>query len=142
MSTDASYEGRCHCGTLGFRYRTARIPREWSLRACQCSFCRAHAAVSTSDPAGTLAFRLPDVGAVRLYRFGQKAADFLVCTNCGVYIGARIETPRGGFGIINVRALTALPGELPPPESMTYDGESAQQRQARREDRWTPLARE
>lgn len=133
------YEGKCHCGAIGFAYRTAQPPRAWSVRACQCSFCRAHSALSTSDPAGTLTFRESSAGAARRYRFGQRTADFLLCPGCGVYIGASIETPRGRFGIINVNALAAVPAELSAVVPMSYADETIEQRIARREARWTPL---
>ena len=51
------YLARCHCGVLTARYRTAVAPEDWSVRACQCSFCRGHGAQMTSDPAGSLEFR-------------------------------------------------------------------------------------
>lgn len=132
-----SYEGRCHCGAIGFTYHTARTPGEWSIRACQCTFCRAHQALSTSDPAGTLTFH--ESPSVRHYRFGQRTADFLLCSVCGVYVGATIATPRGGFGIVNVHALKPPPGDLRAAEPMSYEGESVAARIARREARWTPL---
>ena len=43
-----TYHGGCHCGALGFEFSTALEPSAWSIRACQCNFCRAHAGVYTS----------------------------------------------------------------------------------------------
>jgi hypothetical protein len=131
------YEGRCHCGAVGFAYRTSQPPGAWSIRACQCSFCRAHAALSTSHAEASLTFT--ENPALRRYRFAQRTADFLLCSTCGVYIGATIATPRGRFGIINVNALTPMPEGLAQAAPMVYDGESVDARTARREARWTPL---
>ena len=85
---------------------------QWSIRACQCSFCRAHDALSTSDPGGQIEFMASRPELLRKYQFGLKTADFLLCTNCGIYIGAVIETDTGRFGIVNTHALAPLPGLL------------------------------
>jgi hypothetical protein len=72
------------------------------------------------------------------YRFGLETADFLLCRECGVYIGALIETENGQFGIINTHALTETPEKLANPGPMRYDSEDVSGRVARREERWTP----
>lgn len=139
-ATVIEYLAHCHCGALEARYRTALAPASWSVRACQCWFCRAHAALSTSDPAGTLAFTARHIGRVHRYRFGGRSADYLICHECGVYVGARLETRRGRFGILNTRALRPIPAEFAEPVLMDYSDEPAEARQRRREERWTPLA--
>ena len=135
-----TYDGQCHCGALAFHYHTAVPPERWQLRACQCSFCRRHAALSTSDPGGRLEFGVREAHALRRYRFGLRTADFLLCTRCGVYLGAQIATGSGSFGIINARALAAIPEALPSASPVSYQAEDAAQRLARRAERWTPLA--
>ena len=45
-------EGGCHCGRLRVAFTTARAPTELPLRACQCTFCRRHGGLTTSDPEG------------------------------------------------------------------------------------------
>jgi len=67
-------------------------------------------------------------------------ADFLLCRNCGVYIGAVITTDKGLFGIINTRALQPQPDKLPDPAAISYDGELSDSRVARREERWSPVS--
>ena len=138
-SSPHTFTGSCHCGAIGYAFLTARPVPEWSLRACQCRFCRAHGAVTTSDPTGRLLFRVDRSESLRRYRFGLKTADFLVCCDCGVYVGAQIETPRGAFGIINTLALTPRPTELPAAAPADYDSEGSSERLRRREQRWTPL---
>ncbi len=135
------YAGGCHCGAIGYVYRTSSPPAEWSVRACQCLFCRAHDAWSTSDPDGSLQLHHRDSAQLQRYRFGLRTADFLVCRTCGVYIGAVIETPRGAFAIINVRTLSAdsESGDFSVPVPMTYDTEDTGSRVARRESYWTPV---
>ena len=136
-----TFTGSCHCGALGFSFHTALPVAEWSVRACQCGFCRAHGAVTTSDPAGRLVFRIGQRESLRRYRFGLKTADFLLCGVCGVYVGAQIETPRGAFGIINTLAMTPRPTQMPAAAPADYDAEDPSQRSRRREQRWTPLER-
>ena len=110
MQTD--HTGSCHCGAIGFTYSTGIQPDCWSIRSCQCSFCRAHGALSTSDPAGRIAFIASKPESLQKYRFGLRTADFLVCRDCGVYIGAVIESSDNAFGIINVRTLRETPPKL------------------------------
>jgi hypothetical protein len=134
-----TYTGSCHCEAIGFTYRTEQVPSVWSIRACQCSFCRAHHALSTSDPGGRIEFTVPQGDFLNKYRFGQGITDFLVCRRCGIYIGALIETTQGKFGIINVNALRPIPSGLPAPTAMEYGAETRQHRIARREQRWSPV---
>jgi hypothetical protein len=72
------------------------------------------------------------------YRFALRTADFLICRRCGVYVGAVIETARGAFGIINLRALDATPADVAAAEAISYAGETAESRKDRRVRRWTP----
>jgi hypothetical protein len=139
LGAGRSYSGACHCGAIGFTYHTARDPTTWPVRACQCSFCRAHQVLSTSDPNGRIELSNPQTEALSRYRFGERTADFLICRDCGVYIGAVIETPRGQFGIVNLRAFGLMPAGLPEPTPMEYGSESREERIARRELRWSPV---
>lgn len=138
-TSGTTYAGSCHCGAVAFCYRTERAPSDWNIRACQCSFCRAHAALSTSDPAGQVEFKEIASGAMQRYRFGQRITDFLLCRNCGVYVGAVMGTATGHVGIINVNALRPIPAPLAAPAAMSYGSESRDQRATRREERWTPV---
>ncbi len=135
------YEGRCHCGGIAYSYYTRSAPDKWSVRACQCSFCRAHGALSTSDPSGFVIFHAR-AGAPQIrYRFGQRTADFLICGDCGVYVAAVIDTDRGAFTVVNINALNPRIEHLPAPQPMSYDTETPEQRIHRRMQRWTPCKR-
>jgi hypothetical protein len=140
MST-IEYLARCHCGALTARFRTAIAPAEWGVRACQCSFCRSHGALATSDPGGLLEFRSANPTQVQRYRFGGRTADFLVCRECGVYVGVQMVSDKGRFGVLNVLTLRPLLA-LPAAESMDYGAESPEGRRLRRESRWTPVGTE
>ena len=134
-----AYEGSCHCGAISYVYRTAVPVSRWQVRACQCSFCRTHAALTTSDAAGSVEFRFDRPDDLHLYRFALKTADFVLCRNCGTYLAARITTPKGSYAVVNLRALSRLPPELPAAQGVTYDAESPEDRIARRESHWTPV---
>jgi hypothetical protein len=134
-----NFKGGCHCGALGFSFRTALPVTTWSVRACQCRFCRAHNALTTSDPSGRLEFHVRHVDLLQHYRFGLKTADFLLCRCCGVYVGAQIKTGHGAFGIINVLSIVPVPQGLPVAALADYGSESSNGRVERREKRWTPL---
>jgi hypothetical protein len=133
------FTGSCHCGDIGFTFRTAIELPDWSIRACQCSFCRAHDAQSTSDPAGQISFIASRLESLQKYRFGLRTADFLLCRECGVYIGAVIASAGNAFGIVNVRALNETPDDLANISTISYDAEDVDGRLSRREERWTPV---
>lgn len=135
-----AWQGRCHCGAIGYQYSSDIAPPDWSIRACQCAFCRAHDALSTSDPAGDIRFRCDDPALLQRYRFALRTADFLLCRNCGVYIGAVIETGKGRFGIINTHSLQEPPVDMADVAPISYDSEDTGGRVSRREDRWTPVS--
>jgi hypothetical protein len=135
----SAWSGRCHCGAIGFEYRTEKPVGEWPVRACQCSFCLKHGGVYTSDPAGSLRFTHRDPSAVSRYRFGLKTADFLFCGVCGGYLGAVTEEGGQALFVLNLRALDPQPDGLPGAQPMSYEGESKGDRNTRRGARWTPV---
>ncbi len=135
------YEGSCHCGAIGYSYRTSVAPEDWSIRACQCSFCRAHDALSTSDLNSLIDFHVQSAKSLQKYRFGLMTADFLLCRTCGVYIGAVIKTGQGSFGIVNVHTLNEKPAGLVNIAPISYASEDVSGRVARREERWTPVGK-
>ncbi len=128
------YPAGCHCGALQARYRTALAPSSWEIRACQCSFCRAHAAITTSDPGGELLLSGAEPHLQR-YRFGMGITEFWICRQCGVYVAATME----GRGVLNVRSLRPMPADLCEPIPMQYGQESIEGKRERRAARWTPL---
>jgi hypothetical protein len=132
-----SYSGSCHCQAIVYAYHTERDPSTWTVRACQCTFCRAHGALTTSDPQASIEFTAHNIDRLMRYRFGQGVTDFLICNQCGVYVGAQIQTPRGSFGIINVNALQPMPAGLTQAVAMEYGSETKEHRIARREQRWS-----
>jgi hypothetical protein len=126
------YEGRCHCGANRIAFESAY---PLAPRACLCSFCRKHGARTISDPGGRATLSLGSE-AIR-YRFASKAADYILCGHCGVYLGAVAEFDGGTFATLNLNAFDdPRPDLVAAPVS--YEGESAEVKAARRRARWTP----
>lgn len=126
------HQGGCHCRAIRFEFGT---DRGFAPRACQCSFCRKHGARSVSDPDGWVRLELgPE--ALR-YRFASGSADYLVCGRCGIYVGAIADLDGEMFATLNLNAFDEPRLELEP-VPVSYDGEDAATKKARRRARWTP----
>lgn len=129
--------GLCHCGAVRVRLTTAMEPASLVPRACQCSFCQKHGVVAISDPSGKLLIELCDPTVVCHYQFGLKSAEFLFCSTCGVYLAAVSVVADRLIGVLNARVLDHF-GDLGAPQSVSFEGEDATERNARRLARWTP----
>lgn len=132
------HTGGCHCGNLRIRLELTHPPAVCGIRSCRCSFCRAHATRTVSDPAGLFEVWADDWERVEAYRFGSRTADYLVCRRCGVYVGAVCETAAGLRAVTNTNALhdrDAFILEVARPE---HEGETMAARMARRAANWTP----
>jgi hypothetical protein len=128
------YTGACHCGAVSATYETNAPVR---LRQDGCSFCSSRGVKSASDPEGKLA--LASTQKLTRYRFGHKTADFLICPDCGTYVAAMMDGPRGPVAVINVLGLRIAELQDEPAQLASLDGETEPDRIARRLSRWTPL---
>lgn len=132
------HRGGCHCGNLRVSLRLTQAPAEVRLRACGCSFCRAHNTRTTSDPNGAVDIWAGDWGLVERYRFGTRTAEFLICRCCGVYIGAIGQEGTGTFAVINTNCLDDRAAFTQAPVPVDHGGEATQDRLVRRAANWTP----
>lgn len=98
-----SMRGSCHCGSIEASIELPRASDEYSPRMCDCDFCRKHGASYVSDPDGTLSLRVRSRDALRGYYQGSGTAEMLLCTRCGILVGARYTTEALTFAAINVR---------------------------------------
>jgi hypothetical protein len=130
--------GSCHCGNLSIELETAKAPEELPVRACQCSFCLRHHALSTSDPAGQARLTIREPEETSRYQFGMRAAEFLICRRCGVYVGAFMRDGEQAWAVLNILALDDRARFTAAPQPMDYEGETLEGRIARRKQRWTP----
>jgi hypothetical protein len=134
----ATLRGSCHCGDVEVVFETSVAPTDLPVRACQCSFCRRHAAKTTSDPNGRLVVRA-DGDAIERYRFGFRVTDFVLCRRCGVYIAAVSREGANERASLNVvgAGLSELAQRDAAPVSL--DHETAESRRERRRQVWTPV---
>jgi hypothetical protein len=134
------FEGGCHCGNLWYVFEASAPLEALGLRACMCSFCRAHGARNTSDPNGTMQIDIRSPEQLVRYRFGLKTADFLLCAHCGAYIGALLPADKCGWFTVNVNTLLDPPRLDFPMQPIVYDSEDFGGRVDRRKTKWTPVA--
>jgi hypothetical protein len=132
-------EGGCHCRNVTYVFETTADIGTLGLRACQCSFCRSHGARTTSDPNGAVRIGVKDPGRLNRYRFGLRTADFLVCRECGSFVGAVMEDGGGTWMTVNANTLLPPPGADIAMVPHDFGAEDKAGRIARRKARWTPV---
>jgi hypothetical protein len=130
----------CHCGNV-------RVTLDWPdpgpaipVRACGCGLCTKHRAAWTSHPGGRFQLRIADDSRVARYRFGTKTADFHVCLTCGVIpiVTCSIEGAR--YAVVNVNTFDDVDRSQLVEAAANFDGETTENRLARRRRNWTPEA--
>jgi hypothetical protein len=131
--------GGCHCGNIRVAFETSIPPGTLQLRACQCSFCRRHGGITTSDPAGRLVIEVRDREQLQRYRFALGITDFLICRTCGVYVAAIMESGGRSLGVVNVNVLDEREPFARSPEPMSYGTETVEDREVRRARVWMPV---
>jgi hypothetical protein len=134
------FEGKCHCGNLSYAFEASAGLDILGVRACMCRFCRVHGARNTSDTNGLVRVSVRDPTTLIRYRFGLKTADFLICGDCGAYIGAHLPDSEGGWMTVNVNTFAEPPPLEFPVVPHNFDAEDAATRIARRKERWTPVS--
>jgi hypothetical protein len=138
--TKHQFAGGCHCGNLSFVFDATAGLDVLGLRADMCGFCRAHGAHTTSDPNGAIRISVGDAAKLNRYRFALKTADFLVCRDCGVYIGALMEDGGKMWFTVNANSFREKPPLDFPVVPHDFDGEDVPARIARRKAKWTPVS--
>lgn len=130
--------GKCHCGNLQAELTTDKEPHEMWLRACQCDFCRSHNMRSLADAEGRLAISVQDGTRLNRYHFGMNMVDFLICANCGNYIGAVQEVDGRLYGIINANLTEERGKRFGEADQAHFEEETGEERSTRRKEVWTP----
>lgn len=139
QAAQREFRGGCHCGNITYVFGARAPLEELGLRRDMCSFCTAHGARNTSDPNGAMRIQVRDAAKLNRYRFGLKTADFLVCRDCGAYIGALLEDGGKSWFTVNVNSFTEKPPPDFPAVPHDFDSEDTHTRIARRKARWTPV---
>jgi len=131
---DRHHSGACHCKAIHYRFTSATALSDFSVRACDCTFCRAHGAAYISDPQGSLTLFFQDRSQVRFYRQGSNTADFILCAHCGVLVCA-LHSQDGERAVINARTLADF-ASLPPARTTSFSDAGAEQKQQRWRQTW------
>ena len=124
----------CHCGAIRATLAASKPAVELQVRACQCSFCTRHGAMTVSDPAGRAVFEVDRAGLGK-YRFATRTGTSLLC---GMYAGVILEDGGKVWSVLNVRGLAMAEFAGRAAQPVVYEGETAEQRVARRKAKWTP----
>ena len=132
-----TYRGECHCGAIRGTLYATKPAAELQVRACQCSFCTRHGAMTVSDPAGRATFEI-DRSSLAPYQFGTRTGTSLICRKCGMYVGVTLEEDGKVWSVLNVRGLAVPEFKDRVAEPVVYDGETPEARIARRKAKWTP----
>ena len=135
--TSAALSGVCHCGAIRATLEASKPASELQVRSCQCSFCTRHGAMTVSDPAGRATFEI-ERPALTKYQFQTRTGTTLLCARCGVYAGVILEDGGKIWSAINVRGLAVAEFKGRAAEPVVYEGETPEQRIARRKQKWTP----
>jgi hypothetical protein len=98
-------KGQCHCGNVQLDVELTQPPGAYQPRACDCEFCQKHGAAYISDPQGALALHVKDGRLLKKYRQGSGRAFCLLCTGCGVVVGAAYEEKGQTFAALNRRVV-------------------------------------
>lgn len=128
--------GRCHCGNIEFHFYTDLVVAELPVRVCTCTFCIKHAARYTSAPAGQIKVVIHESKFLSRYRHGTGTADFLVCARCGVSPLVLCSINGELYATVNINALEDIAMFTQAGKFVEYDGETQQQRLARRKNSW------
>ncbi len=136
---DTSAKGSCHCQAIAIHFEGARPISEMNLRQCSCGFCTRHRARYASDPAGRLTIVETRADTIHRYRFGTRTADFLLCRHCGCYLAAVCTVEGRQLAVFNVNNFEVDDDLEVAPQTMSFSGESVDDRLARRAASWTPV---
>lgn len=134
-----TFKSRCHCGNIEVTFKTNKSSEEINVRACNCSFCQRHGARTISDPEGQVSLDIRSEAKLNKYRFGTKTTDFLICQECGVYVGAVMTDGDLSYMVNNLNTFEMSTLFSQKPIIMNYDNETEIERQSRRKAKWTPL---
>ncbi len=137
MAQAHTLKGRATAARSAATLHATKPAAELQLRACQCSFCTRHGAMTVSDPAGRATFEI-ERAALTTYQFGTRTGTSLICNRCGMYAGVILEDGGKVWSVLNVRGLAIPEFKGRAAEPVVYDGETPEARIARRKAKWTP----
>ena len=105
LSSSRAVQGGCYCGNVLLELELPHETAHYQPRVCDCGFCSKHGAAYLSDPQGSLRIRIDDMSCRGIFRQGTELAQMLLCTRCGVLLGALYRDDGRTYATVNVRAL-------------------------------------
>lgn len=133
---ESTLEGGCHCGAVRYSLEWPEPPAVIPARRCGCSFCTRFNGIWTSHPGARLEMRVAGDVPMSRYRFGTRTADFRFCSRCGVALLATCEIGGSTRAVLNVNTLDEDQKIEFDSSDSCFDGESLEQRLARRGRNW------
>lgn len=128
--------GGCHCGNIRFDLDWQPDPAEIPARACDCTFCTAHAAVWTSNPSAALRVAIAEPALHGTYLFGTSTAEFHVCRRCGVVPVVTSVIDGRLFAVVNVNTFQNVDASMLRRSAVSFGAEETSSRLARRARGW------
>jgi len=132
--------GSCHCGNIIIAFDWPGSAPSIPVRRCSCTLCTKHGAVWTSHPDGRFGIQVADETQVTRYRFGTRTADFHICRTCGVIPIVTCLIERTRYAVVNVNTFDNVDRSQLVETSTDFEGQTAENRLARRRRNWTPEA--
>jgi hypothetical protein len=128
-------KGGCYCGNVLLELELSKEPGQYNPRACDCGFCLKHGAAYLSDSRGALRIRIEDPRRSAAYRQGNELADMLLCTRCGVLVGAVYREAGQVYATVNAKAVEGTPG-FGPEQTVSPKQLSGEEKVARWKKLW------
>ena len=97
--------GGCYCGNISYSAELENSPSSYKPRSCDCDFCTTHEASYISDSTGKLKLEIKGEKEISRFKQGSGIAEFLICKNCGVVVGAYYEEGEILYGAINSKSV-------------------------------------
>ena len=136
-----TYKSFCHCRAIRVELMTTTDPSRVDIRLCQYSFCRAHVAISASDPDDKIKSLEVLKNSIGRYKFGTKSCDFIICRHCSVYLGAiMLDNHKTGYATTQIKHFEYFQLFTKKLRQAHYEKEGIEVRLERRPNTWTPLS--
>jgi hypothetical protein len=133
--------GSCHCGNLRLILSWPESDSEIRVRECGCTFCQKHGGSWTSHRDSELGITISDQSLVSIYNFGTNAADFYVCSVCGVVPFVLSDIDDKKFAVVNINTFDNIDDFVLARSSTDFDGEDVGSRLERRKRNWISKVR-
>ena len=114
---------------------------EIPVRACGCTFCQKHGGIWTSHPDSELRAEVLDESKLSKYKLGTETADYYVCSVCGAVPLVTSSIGNNLYAVVNANTFEGIDSSQIVRSSTDFEGESTEDRLARRKRNWIPDVR-